>query len=145
MLYSQVQVLGQISGNHFLRRDICRSRVTCLPGKNTQCKQRSADLHRAQSTASMIYASSSRTGPGEVLHGHMLQPPQCQLGTSLWQTLWAHTVLPEMAGSLWGAGSAPSRRAASSHSPCHGRSVTAEGAVGGQVLIKASQGRGLNV
>lgn len=63
---------------------------------------------------------------------------------SLWQTPWAHTVLPVVAGSLWGAGSAPPRRAASSHPQCHGRTVTAEGAGGGQVWVKVCQRRGLN-
>lgn len=36
------------------------------------------------------------------------------------QTPWAHTALPGMAGSPWGAGSAPSRRAASSHAHAMG-------------------------
>lgn len=31
----------------------------------------------------MIYAASSRMWPGEVLHGHTLQPRQRQPGTSL--------------------------------------------------------------
>lgn len=31
--------LARNSGKHFSRRDICRSSITCLPGKNTQCKQ----------------------------------------------------------------------------------------------------------
>lgn len=90
MLYSPVQALAQISGKHFFRREICRSRVTFLPGKNHRAnKKRSADLCRAlgeSHTASVIDASSSRMCPGEVLHGH-----KCQLGMFLANSLGSHS------------------------------------------------------
>lgn len=49
-------------------------------------KKKSADPRRAggkSHTQSMIYAASSRMCPGEVLHGHVLQPRQRQPGTPL--------------------------------------------------------------
>lgn len=48
---------------------------------------------------------------------HVTASPVPAGHTSLWQTPWADTVLPGVAGSVWGAGSAPLGRAASSHPP----------------------------